>query len=245
MNLMTLELSANGKQHPFFYRADSTGDHGVIKQIFEDKCYDFSRWLQGQKLLQYHLDRCRQKPSLIVDAGANIGAATVYFNSVMNNTFAFTIEPNHDNWQLCVRNTQHYDNKYNFHGAIASCEGRVQLIDPGHSHWGYRTGPVGEVATGQESVNAISVNQILAHPTLSMMTPLICKIDIEGAEQELFSANDEWVNKFPLIIIELHDWLLPFSGSSQPVMRTIAKYDFEIVQYGENLFLFNRALLRP
>ena len=37
----------------------------------------------------------------------------------------------------------------------------------------------------------------------------LIKIDIEGGESELFEKNIEWIEKFPLIIIELHDWMLP------------------------------------
>ena len=69
------------------------------------------------------------------------------------------------------------------------------------------------------------------------------KIDIEGGESQLFSANTEWMNEFALIIIELHDWMLPMQGSSKPFFKAISNLDFEILQKGENLFFFNRALL--
>ena len=37
----------------------------------------------------------------------------------------------------------------------------------------------------------------------------IIKIDIEGSEQELFSQNIEWLDKFKIILIEPHDWMYP------------------------------------
>jgi hypothetical protein len=51
------------------------------------------------------------------------------------------------------------------------------------------------------------------------------------------------MNEFALIIIELHDWMLPMQGSSKPFFKAISNLDFEILQKGENLFFFNRALL--
>jgi hypothetical protein len=71
--------------------------------------------------------------------------------------------------------------------------------------------------------------------------PLICKIDIEGGEKELFQANDAWVDRFPLIIIELHDWLAP--GTSTNFLSAISKRNIHLVFRGENTFCFNNDLL--
>ena len=66
--------------------------------------------------------------------------------------------------------------------------------------------------------------------------PFICKIDIEGAEQELFSANTQWVERFPIVIIELHDWLFPARGSSANFLRAIAGMKRDFILSGENIF---------
>ena len=71
----------------------------------------------------------------------------------------------------------------------------------------------------------------------------VCKIDIEGGEADFFSNNDAWVDRFPLIVIELHDWLLPGTGSSRNFLRAIAGRNFDVVFRGENLFCFNNDLL--
>jgi hypothetical protein len=66
---------------------------------------------------------------------------------------------------------------------------------------------------------------------------------IEGGEDALFNGDTSWLGQFPLVIIELHDWMLPFSGSSRNFIKSIAQYDFDFVHKGENIFLFNRQLL--
>jgi hypothetical protein len=62
------------------------------------------------------------------------------------------------------------------------------------------------------------------------------KIDIEGFEEELFSKNTEWVDKFPLLVIELHDWMLPRDRTSAHFLTLIATLDRDFVYIGENVF---------
>jgi hypothetical protein len=94
-----------------------------------------------------------------------------------------------------------------------------------------------------KKVKSISPSSILSHPVCQNTNPLILKIDIEGGEDALFNGNTDWLSKFPLVIIELHDWMLPFSGSSRNFIKAVAQHDFDFVYRGENVFLFNRKIL--
>ena len=67
-------------------------------------------------------------------------------------------------------------------------------------------------------------------------TPFLAKIDIEGAEADLFSRDTDWIDQFPLIIVELHDWLLPKQGTSRNFLRCIAARNRDFVYLGENIF---------
>jgi hypothetical protein len=94
--------------------------------------------------------------------------------------------------------------------------------------------------------NLIAVPSISPQTILTEMNahvPMIFKIDIEGAEDYLFSGSTEWLDYFPLVIIELHDWMLPFSGSSRNFLRAVASHDFDFISKNENVFLFNRKIL--
>ena len=120
-------------------------------------------------------------------------------------------------------NTATHANKINFQGAISNSDGELELYDPGHSDWGYRTRPPEGERTGSPTiVKSISPASILSRPEVADTTPLIFKVDIEGGERDLFSGDTAWMNRFPLIIIELHDWMLPFSGSSKSFLKAIA-----------------------
>lgn len=250
MDIETITINFAEKKVPFSYRPDSEGDRGVVKQVFQNNDYAFQHWTQGKALIAFHERESKLRPSLIIDAGANIGASVVYFLNMLDNAFVFAIEPQLDNWRLLERNTQGYPNKFNYHGAFANVEGEVMVVDPGQSDWGFRTSAVpaeGAAQGGQRGqvVESISPRSILADPALGQATPLILKIDIEGAEGELFDGDVEWLGRFALVIIELHDWMLPFQGTSSSFFKAIARFNFDFVHRNENIFLFNRDMLAP
>ena len=217
----------------------------MVHQIFQSLDYDISQWVQGQKLLQYHQEQSAVRQSLIIDAGANIGASVVYFKNMYPNAYVYAIEPDINNWQLLEINSANYVDKTNFHGAISNIDGTLRLIDPGLSDWGFRTQASVESQEKQITVKSISPQTILDDAKYAQMTPLIFKIDIEGAESQLFQGDTSWMSKFAMIVIELHDWMLPFSGSSTHFFKAMVQHDFDFVHKGENAFLFNRRILSP
>lgn len=220
------------------------GDLGAIQQVLINQDYKIGHWPQGQKLLQYHQEHSKLMPSLIIDAGANIGAAVVYFSTIFSNSFIFSIEPDISNWHILEANTAGL-NVFNFYGAIADVDGELIFEDPGRSDMGFMTRRISELDENINSkrVKSISPLSILTHSVSQNTNPLILKIDIEGGEDALFNGDTNWLSKFPLVIIELHDWMLPFSGSSRNFIKAVAQHDFDFVYRGENIFLFNRQLL--
>jgi FkbM family methyltransferase len=232
----------------FFFREDSIGDVGVIKQIFVDKDYDVFGWAQGRALIDYHIKKSKYNKSLIIDAGANIGASVVFFKHRYPNSFVYSVEPDFKNWELLQKNTAPLGGVFNFLGGISSDLGFMRVDDPGSSNWGFRTELIDAkvVAEGgiKSYVKSIDIGSILKDPILAGMNPLILKIDIEGAEQYLFSGNIDWMDCFALIIIELHDWMLPFQGTSRGFLKALSQFDFDFIHKGENIFLFNRRLLQ-
>jgi FkbM family methyltransferase len=243
MDLLTVDFSFKGKTIPFIFREGSAGDAGVMQQIFQQLDYDISHWPQGRRLAQYHAQQSVARPSLIIDAGANIGASAVYFLNLYDNAFVYAIEPEPNNFQVLELNTQAYPNKANFLGAIAQGDGELVLDDPGLSDWGFRTRPAQAGDAAGSRVKSISPRTILADARVAGMTPLIFKIDIEGGEAGLFAGDTAWMRQFALIVIELHDWMLPFAGSSKNFLKAAASHEFDLVHKGENIFLFNRDIL--
>lgn len=159
---------------------------------------------------------------LIIDCGANIGLATKYFNAFFDGASLIGVEPDPENIKIARKNN--IKSNANFiEAGISSQAGSGNLIDMGSSN-SFRT-----VADPGGTLRFITIDEILKKQLNS--TPFLIKIDIEGFESNLFTMNTDWIDKFPIIIIELHDWLIPNSNSSKSFLRAISKRDRDFIHY--------------
>jgi FkbM family methyltransferase len=228
-----------GRSSHFYYRTESIGDKCVVEQIFVNCDYDISFWKPHNNALLAFMNAqtIGGRSPYIIDAGANIGASAVWFALSYHPVLIIAIEPAANNCALLKANTAEL-NVIVHEAAIGSEDGELFLQDPHHGDWGFRVG-----TTGDKKVPVMSFASLIQDIDFNTHFPMIAKIDIEGGEADLFAQHSEWLNNFALVIIELHDWMLPFAGSSRPFIQTLARYDFDILQRGENLFCFNRRLL--
>jgi len=72
--------------------------------------------------------------------------------------------------------------------------------------------------------------------------PFLVKIDIEGAEKNVFSANTEWIPRTAVIVVELHDWLMPKQGTALPFLQAIRQYDRDFILSGETVVSISNSL---
>lgn len=72
--------------------------------------------------------------------------------------------------------------------------------------------------------------------------PFIVKVDIEGAEADIFAGNTDWLKNTPLVIIELHDWLMPKQGTAAGFLQCIAGQPRDFIAMGENVFSIAHTL---
>ena len=229
---------SDGTQREFFHR-DTKADKGVMQQIFANQDYSFERLRRVSELHAIY-EKCVQdgQTPLILDAGANIGASVVYWSLTFPRAHITAWEPESGNFEMLKLNSVGLNVDLRF-CAIGSVSGSMELIDPGEGEWGYRTVP----GTSGKTVPVDGISTVVASKLAAGYSPFIVKIDIEGGEDELFSRDTEWVDHFPVLIIELHDWLLPRSASSGNFLRCIAHRNRDFVHIGENIFsLKNEAI---
>lgn len=234
MKIELVKFRVGGKDREFYVRAHSS-DIEVIGQIFRDLAFNISKLSRFPDLENFlKLARARGKRPLIVDAGANIGAASVYFSAQCEDAFVVAIEPEASNFQLLVENTKGMP-VLPLPCALAATPDHVRIIDVGKGYWGFQTRSVSEDDLSGDDVSCVTINEIFAAHENDCL-PFIVKVDIEGAEKELFQGHTEWVEKTPLIIIELHDWMLPGQGVALPFLRSIGRFERDFVNIGEHVF---------
>jgi FkbM family methyltransferase len=221
------------------FRYKSFGDRHVVDQIFQHLEYAIDEHGAHGAALRAYFNSiiARGKKPLILDAGANIGASSLYFSCVYPGSLIVAIEPERNNCALLKHNLKDVS-AHVMEGAIGAEEGTIFVQDPGLSDWGFRV-----AGTGVYPVPVFTPNGILASFSERNFVPLLFKIDIEGFEEQLFSKNLQWLDKFPMIVIELHDWMLPGSNSSRAFLHAIAERYFDFLHVGENVFCFNTKLL--
>jgi FkbM family methyltransferase len=229
--------SAAGHRH-LHYRPGSS-DEGVIRQIFTNKEYDLARLRRNDEIGKFFRERVAQgRRPLIVDAGANIGASAAYFALTYPTAIIVAIEPDLGNFDLLRRNVEGL-NVHCMKAALASSPGRVKVVDPGESYWGLRTVP----ADGNDpGVPCVTVEEIYEKECRDGVWPFIVKLDIEGAEGDVFAKNVVWFARTPIVIVELHDWLLPKAGTSRSFLQCASKHDRDFVIVGENIFSIGNML---
>lgn len=229
------EITYGENKFNFFFRRDSSGDNGAIKQIFEEKQYEFGWLPQGKSLYRLYEELIRYgKPPTIIDAGANIGTSCTWFLLKFPKASIIAIEPDSENCEL-LRNNSAGSSVHILQGGLADTRRVLFLNDPGQSDWGFRV-----EKTGAIEVECVGPSEVVNHCKSNDSPILIFKIDIEGAEAMAFQGDCQWLESIPMIIIELHDWMMPGKSTSANFLKAMASHDFELVTRGENIFCFNR-----
>lgn len=218
----------DGTKRPFYHRG-TTADRGAMQQVFQNRDYDLNRFRQGAAI---HAAGAAMERPLIIDAGANIGTSACWFAMFFPHAHIVAFEPDAANFDLLRRNTEGLDIDLR-HAAIGGHDGRVNLVDPGQGEWGYQT-----EAAASGDTELVAIGRIVADKQAEGYTPFIAKIDIEGGEADLFTPPTDWVDAFPLVVVELHDWLLPGQGTSRTFLQCMAARDRDFVYHGENVFSF-------
>lgn len=173
-----------GMQHPIRLRLNTT-DYPTLKKVWREQEYAFSS--------------CRS-PKLIIDGGANIGIAAIFFATRFPEATIIAIEPEANNYALLETNVRFYPNIVPIRAALWNENGQIDVLDPGKGPWGFQTRSDG--VNPVDKVTAITMEDILRRFGGSAD---ILKIDIEGAEKELFEHCSNWIDRVGIIMIELHD----------------------------------------
>jgi FkbM family methyltransferase len=215
-------------------------DIATLGQIYVADDYGTSKLKRHNDIeLFYKKSTESGKKPLIIDCGGNIGLASKYFSDNYREAKIICIEPDAANLEQAKKNNLFTEIDF-LKAAIGSENGTGQIVDPGLGNNAYR---ISNTKSGQTQI--LSINELLKIYPDNNYIPFIIKIDIEGFEDDLFSKNIEWIDSFPLLIIELHDWMLPNSSNSKNFLKAISQLDRDFVYIGENVFSISNTILKP
>lgn len=213
-----ISVKVEGIAHPVMIRIGTT-DLATFKQVLVERHYEFEK---------------PEAPRFIIDAGANIGLASIYFANRYPHARIIAIEPEASNFEMLRKNTEAYPQISPLQAALWWKNEELFIFDSGHGNHGFRVGA--DQAKMQKRLGGtpgLTVDAILSSTGQEQVDLL--KIDIEGAEREVMSASADWIDFVGVLMIELHDGIKP--GCSDAFRYATRHFSKEIIK-GETIMRY-------
>lgn len=227
-NLLLVSWEENGRQLKMLVRKYSR-DLAVFTEFFLEEGYlSYIKQIEGKENIH-----------TIIDAGANIGCATIYLTTYFPNAKIVSVEPEPTNYSLFIKNigingiASRVDclNK-----AIWNTSTHLNLMQRDWSSDGYhvmKKNISDEIISTTETTTITEIIQDYNIDTLDFL-----KIDIEGAEKALFEDEEqlkEYLPKVSHIALEVHEEFV----TSDYVSIVLKKHSFvcKVIPQGEYAFV--------
>jgi len=204
-----------GTGAPPLWARPRSSDVETFEQVFIDREYDTP--------LPF-------SPELILDGGANVGCASVYFARRYPRARIIAVEPDPSNAALLRRNVASYPVEV-IQAGIWSRQTHLRIENPGDDFWAFR---VIESEPGPDTLPAVTIAELLERSGADRIDVL--KLDIEGAEREVLTDGyRDWIEHVRVLVVELHDRFRP--GCREALEAAVRGRGFRREVRGENVFL--------
>lgn len=162
----------------------------------------------------------------VVDLGANIGLTSLYYTTLFPTCRVIAVEPEPENFDLLSINCR-------LNGVNATCINACIGAEPGHTRF-YLSQMANDhsVIAGRSKTETFIDRAVVSMDGL--MTEQQCtevdilKVDIEGAEGDLFRTCGSWIRKVRFVIVELH----PPWTDRKAVIRAVTSFGFQCFRPG-------------
>ena len=160
----------------------------------------------------------------VIDLGANIGLTSLYLTHHFPACRVLAVEPDPDNFRLLSKNLGSLIAKGTcqaIQAAVWSEEKSLVISDTAEQgeHWMRQVGVASNCNDSRPTVQGLTMQSLLAHSGFAEVDLL--KVDIEGAEVELFQGDLSWMKQIRALAIEFHD-----------DTRTRSNFDTHLQAYG-------------
>lgn len=214
---------------PFFIRRRQS-DFRVVRAVFKKRCYRLPDYIYKLLVKKCEQIKFQGHTPVILDAGANIGASSIWFKQSFPDATVLAVEPNKEAADLAKKNCSWYPKIKVIHAAIGGKCGFASLV-PAELSWSISTkrSKIGiKIKTIKECVKLVSNGKLV-----------LVKVDIEGFEEDLFNDNLRWLDEVWAVFLEPHDWKYPEKKTSLSFQKAFGSRNFSIFIIGEN-FLYVR-----
>ncbi|HHL33390.1 MAG TPA: FkbM family methyltransferase [Desulfobulbaceae bacterium] len=176
-----ISIEFRSLDHPLLLRPGTSDVSVVINNVIRE---------------EYGAFQPRHDPATMIDAGAYIGDTSAYFLSRFPKLECIALEPNPESFELASINLASYKDRARLLPKALSATGETVYFSG--KELGARIDNSGKI-----EVEAITISKLLDFFPEKRVN--ILKMDIEGAEDEIFKNKPEqWLNKVDNIIIETH-----------------------------------------
>lgn len=176
----------------------------------------------------------------IIDAGANIGLVSLYLKNTFSEAKIICVEPDSFNLKQLKKNVSinHLSNIHFLKGGLWPHDGFMEM------DYNFRDGlewlrKLTSSKKGTGNIPVFTLSTILKKYNLDGVDLL--KIDIEGAEEEVFKegADYEFLRKTKIVTLEIHD----LEKMGHKIINILQVYDFRIHMSGELIIGINKRAL--
>jgi FkbM family methyltransferase len=192
------------------------------------------RFTLGQVFIERDSDvSLTQEPRFIIDGGANVGYASIVFANKYPRAQIIAVEPEVGNYRLAAENCRTYPNVRVIQGGIWTSDSPLVIGNPQAESWSFKVREVEH--TTANAIKGYTIATLLSQSGFETIDLL--KLDIEGAEEHIFSATDTaWLDHVRVLVIETHG-----ERAEHAVKTALLKRTFTQSQQGEKLIFVNRA----
>jgi FkbM family methyltransferase len=210
-------VAISGIEHPVFLRLRTT-DVALCRDILINAQYSC---------------QLSRVPRAIVDAGANVGLTSIFYANRYPETRIVAIEPEASNYEMLRKNVASYSNITPIQAALWREHKHLRISDAGLGKHAFQIQEARESGgeTSGSSVQGVTLDELMAGLDIPYVDLL--KVDIEGAEKEVFENSAAWIERVGVVAVELHDHIR--EGCRESVHGAAKHFELEW-QQGETTY---------
>lgn len=176
----------------------------------------------------FHRPALKLPPNpVIFDLGMNVGYTVVDFKHHYPKSRIIGVEMDKGNINIARKNIEGMEDVEIYHAAIYHKNDTI-CYDASDEPDAFRAQSNSPENASLVHVEAMTVDQLIARVGVDYVDYL--KMDIEGAEQEVFSNSDlEWLNKIGQVNIEIHE-----SVDKDMIVAALTKHGIEVQNHAKH-----------